>query len=113
MYKPGKSGLFIVISVTVLTFFVVVSFGCKVAPKNACEISNDDAAVFFGNVKLFASDKSNLLIEEGKNDPNVRSCSFRTDEHIGVPSLRWTSIEGKTEQEAKENFDRVRNAGKG
>jgi hypothetical protein len=101
------------IEIIVLAAGILLSLGfctsCgKSVPQNACEISEEEAKVFLGNEKLFPSDKSKLSIEEGKNSPNIRSCSFAADEHIDIPSLRWTNIEFNNEQEARENFNRVK-----
>jgi len=86
---------------------LLCSFSCGLMPKNACEISAADAEKILGSSKLIARDKSALPVEEGKNIPNVRACGYATDEHLDIPSLRWTNIEFKSEQEAKENYTRV------
>ncbi len=108
MYKLIKSCLSAFIGITILSSFALFSFSCKVAPKNTCEISEEDAKVFLGNGKLFSSGKSKSPVEEGKNMPNVRGCSLAADEHIDIPSLRWTDFEGKNEQEAQEHFKRMK-----
>ena len=108
MYKLFRSSVLSFVSLTILSFSVFFCFNCKFTPKNACEISEEDAKVFLGSVKLFPSDKSKLPIEEGKNSPNVRGCSYALDEHIDVPSLRWTNFEFKDEQETQKNFNRVK-----
>jgi hypothetical protein len=94
---------FLIISLAVLS-----ALNCGFAPKNTCEISETDAVLILENSKVIAADKSKLPIEEGKNLPNVRACSYTTGEHIDVPSLRWTNFEFKSEQEAQENFKRVK-----
>ena len=83
------------------------SFSCGLMPKNACEISAADAEKILGSAKLMAGDKSALPAEEGRNIPNVRGCSYATDEHIQISSLRWTNIEFGSEGEAVENYTRV------
>lgn len=86
---------------------LLCTFSCGLMPKNACEISAADAEKILGSSKLIASDKSALPVEEGKNIPNVRACGYATDEHLDIPSLHWTNIEFKSEQEAKETYTQV------
>ena len=108
MYKLVRSNTSSFFSIAVLSLLVLFCFSCKVTPKNDCEISDEDAKLFLGNVKLFTSDKSKLPIEEGKNSPNIRGCIFATDEQLDIPSLRWTNIEFHNEQQSQENFARVK-----
>lgn len=108
MYKSIKSGVSSLLSITMLSSSVLFCFSCKATPKNACEISEEDAKVFLGNVKLFSNNTSKLPAEEGKISTYIKGCSFAADEHIAIPSLRWINFEGKNEPETQEFFNRAK-----